>query len=191
MADIVPSARYESALSELHTESLPSALHAIARRPVALLRHWNWKTAAFSALLRGAMFLIINLHAGQGRAVRAMVVEALYAISVSGLAGALTQRLRHAQPLRQTALIVLLGIPVMVLSGEALVHAALGTPRLGRSILGSFLFAALGSGFNWFAMSRGAFVTGQDRSFAKDLAVVPRLLWQFVSAPVRLLLQRN
>ncbi|MFN2977073.1 hypothetical protein [Terriglobus aquaticus] len=172
-------------VNSARAEPLGVALRRILRDPLLLLRGWNWKTAAFSALMRGVMFLLINLRAGQGKAVRAMVVEALYAISISGLAGALTQRLRHAEPRRLTAVVVLLFIPLLVLTGEALVHAATGTPRLARSMAGSFLFAALGSGFNWFAMSRGAFVTGEGRSFGRDLLLVPKLIWEFVTLPLR------
>ena len=63
----------------------------------------------------------------------------------------------------------------------------MGTPRLRTSIIASFVFAALASGFNWFAMSRGAFVTGEGRSFTKDLLLVPKLLLGFLTAPFRFL----
>lgn len=160
-------------------------VEALLRRPALLLRGWNWKAAAFSALLRAILFLLINLHAGSGRAIRAMLVEAVYATIAAGFAGAATQRLRHAVPRWATALVVWLAIPTVLLLAQAAVHAAMGTPRLARSLSASFFFAAFATGFNWFAMSRGAFVTGEDRSFTRDLLMVPRLLWQFVTAPLR------
>ena len=61
----------------------------------------------------------------------------------------------------------------------------MGTPKLRGSLAASFVFAALASGFNWFAMSRGAFVTGEGRSFARDLMLVPKLLVQFLAWPFR------
>ena len=168
-------------------EPLPlfSELAEIARHPLRFLEDWNWKAAAFSALLRAVMFLLINLRAGHGRAVRAMLVEAVYATVAAGLAGALTQRVRNARPRWATALVVWLAVPVVLLLMQAAVHHATGTPRLRASLIGSFVFAALATGFNWFAMQRGAFVTGEGRSFGRDLKVVPRLLWQFVTAPLR------
>lgn len=164
---------------------LREALQTMLRSPAVLVRSWNWKAAAFSALLRAILFLLINLRAGSGRAVRAMLVEAAYATVAAGFAGAATQRLRHAVPRWATALVVWLVIPLVLLLAQAAVHAAMGTPRLARSLSASFVFAAFATGFNWFAMSRGAFVTGEDRSFARDLLLVPRLLWQFVTAPLR------
>ena len=82
---------------------LRTALADVLLRPALLLRKWNWKAAALSAMLRAAMFLLINLRAGSGRAVRAMLVEAGYATVAAGFAGAVTQRLRHAVPRRATA----------------------------------------------------------------------------------------
>lgn len=164
---------------------LRTALRAILHRPSVLLRDWNWKAAVFSALLRALLFFCLNLRAGSGRAVRAMLVEAAYATVAAGFAGAATQRLRHAVPRLATAAVVWLAIPLVLLAAQAAVHFAMGTPRLARSLLASFVFAAFATGFNWFAMARGAFVTGENRSFARDLMLVPRLLWQFVTAPLR------
>ncbi len=164
---------------------LRTALRDLLHHPATLLYEWNWKAATFSALLRAMMFLGINLGAGRGRAVRAMLVEAVYATVAAGFAGAVTQRLRRAVPVRATALVVWCGIPLVLLSAQAAVHHAMGTPRLGWSLFASFVFAALATGFNWFAMSRGAFVTGEGRPFRRDLQRVPRLLWQFVTAPLR------
>ena len=165
--------------------SLREATHTMLRRPALLVQDWNWKAAAFSALLRALMFLLINLRAGSGRAIRAMLVEAVYATVAAGFAGAVTQRVRHAVPRWATALVVWLAIPFALLAAQAAVHVAMGTPRLARSLCASFVFAAFATGFNWFAMSRGAFLTGEDRSFTRDLLLVPRLLWQFVTAPLR------
>ena len=175
----------ESAGSAVPRVALGGALAGMVRRPLVLLRDWNWKAAAFSAILRALMFLVINLRAGSGRAVRAMLVEAVYATVAAGFAGAVTQRLRHAVPRWATALVVWLGLPLVLLAGQWAVHHAMGTPRLRAGLIASFVFAAFATGFNWFAMGRGAFVTGARRSFVKDLLLVPRLLWEFVTAPLR------
>lgn len=108
-----------------------------------------------------------------------MLVEAAYATVAAGLAGAITQRLRHAEPRGSTALVVWLAIPLLMLMMQAAVHHAMGTPRLRSSMLASFVFAAFATGFNWFAMSRGAFVTGEGRSFGRDLMLLPKLVGQF------------
>ncbi len=174
-----------SAVDAVPQVALGGALAGMVRRPLVLWRDWNWKAAVFSAILRALMFLSINLRAGSGRAIRAMLVEAVYATVAAGFAGAVTQRLRHAVPRWATALVVWLAVPLVLLLGQAAVHHAMGTPRLRTGLIASFVFAAFATGFNWFAMSRGAFVTGERRSFVKDLVLVPRLLWEFVTAPLR------
>ena len=152
------------------------------RHPLTLLRDWNWKAAVFSAMLRGVLFFLTNLHAGRARAGKAMLVELVYATVAAGLAGAVTQRLRHAIHRAATAAVIWLAIPALMLAAQAAVHHAMGTPRLRASLRASFIFAAFATGFNWFAMSRGAFVTGEGRSFARDLLLVPKLLLQFVAS---------
>ena len=163
----------------VQTVRLRDALQTMLRHPLALLRAWNWKAALFSAMLRGLLFFFTNLHAGRARAGKAMLVELVYATIAAGLAGAVTQRLRHAVPRRATAAFVWLAIPAVMLAAQAAVHHAMGTPRLRAGLLASFAFAAFATGFNWFAMSRGAFVTGEGRSFSSDLLLLPKLLLQF------------
>jgi hypothetical protein len=105
-----------------------------------------------------------------------------------GIFGAATERIRHARPAWLTGLIVWLTIPMLLLVLQYNVHRFFGTPELRRSMIASFCFAAFGTGFNWFAMRRGAFLVGgphgggRKRSFADDLRALPILLWDFVSA---------
>lgn len=170
---------------------LRGALLEMVRHPVAFAEEWNWKAAAISAMLHAVLFLLTNLGAGHGRAVRAMLVEAVYATVTAGIAGAVTQRLRHAVPRGWTAFVVWVVLPVLMLVMRAVVHHAAGTPRLRSSMVATFVFAVVATGFNWFAMSRGAFVTGEGRSFRRDLLLLPKLVVQFVAELPKLLLGRE
>lgn len=161
---------------------LRTATGEMLRRPLTLVRDWNWKAAAFSAMLRGLLFFLTNLHAGRARAGRALLVEMVYATFAAGLAGAATQRLRHAVPRAATAAVVWLALPLLMLAAQAAVHHAMGTPHLRAGLIASFVFAAFATGFNWFAMGRGAFVTGEGRSFGRDLLLAPRLILQFLAS---------
>lgn len=161
--------------------------------------HWlaagfNWKMAVWSAALRGFMFFFTNLHAGRNAALRATFVEAAYALISMGLLGAATEKIKDARPAWLTALMVWVAMPVLTLIGEFEVHMAFATPRMKSSMIASFCLAAIGSGFSWFAMRRGAFLVGepgmQDPSFAEDLRAVPMLVWEFVSAGPRALMAR-
>ncbi|GAC1414352.1 MAG: hypothetical protein NVSMB62_00120 [Acidobacteriaceae bacterium] len=154
----------------------------------ALIASFNWKTAAISAILRGLMFFFTNLRSGHILALRATQVEACFAICASGVFGAITQRIRDAQPAWVRGLAIWCLLPLTLLTVQFFVHRAFGTPQLKASMIVSFCFAAVGTGFNWFAMRRGALLvaTGEGRrSFLEDLRAIPILVGEFVMAPVR------
>ena len=169
----------------MESASLSAVLRDNVRHPLALLRDWNWKAAAFSAVLRAAIFLVANRHATHHAALKASVTELVYATIAAGIAGSVVQKLRHAEPAGQTALFVWLLLPLLMTAAQYDFHRLMRTPHLRASLVASFVFSAFASGFNWFAMRRGAFVTGADRSFARDLALVPKLIAQFLLAPFR------
>jgi len=177
---------------EAQAPSLSAALLDLLRHPfTALVAEFNWKTAAISALLR----------AGHRLALRATLVEAVFAILAMGLFGTITQRIRNARPAWLTGLAVWLILPSLMLTVQFFVHRAFGTPRLLVSMIASFCFAALGTGFTWFAMRRGALLAGSQSfasqpdnaqpeaparsSFAADLRAIPSLVWEFIAAAPR------
>ncbi len=171
--------------------SLAEALVDILRHPfTTLIASWNWKAAAVSVLLRAGVFFATNLRAGKHSAVRAMLVEAAFATVAAGLMGAATQRLRAAQPVWATAFIVWLGLPALLLAAQFGWHRALGTPHVRAGLIASFCFASLASGFNGFAMRRGAMLAGTgSASVASDARALPRILLDFVLAVPRALLR--
>ena len=156
----------------------------------AAAESFNWKTAAISAILRATMFFFMNLRAGSHLALRATCVEAGYAICASGVLGAVTQRIRDKRPQWLVGLTIWCLLPLCLLTAQYLVHHAFGTPELKASMIGSFCFAAMGTGFNWFAMRRGALVTGSGRSFFADLRRIPLLLGEFLWAGPKALMGR-
>ena len=142
-------------------ESLQSALHDLLEDPIgSVLLAWNWKAAMVSALLRAGTFFLSDLHAGRHQAVRAGVVEACFAIVAAGLLAAITQRLRSARPVWATAMFVWLGLPLLLVPLQALVHRLAGTTYVRTGLVFSFCFAALASGFTWSLQRRGFFLAG-------------------------------
>jgi hypothetical protein len=159
------------------------------RHPLrALSEGFNWKTAVLSAILRALMFFLTNLRSGHSLALRATLVEACYATCASGVFGMITQRIRSARPAWLTGVMVWFALPASLLSLQYFVHRFFGTPQFKASMIGSFCFAALGTGFNWFAMRRGAMIVGAERrSFAADLKALPAIVWAFLTAIPRAL----
>lgn len=170
---------------------LGRALGEILRRPLpVLIESWNWKSASVSALIRGVIFLTTNLRAGGHRAVRAMIVESLFAILVAGVMGGVTQRLRDARPIAATALVIWLLLPACMVSAEAAVHLAFRTPHMKAGLISSFVMASVSSGFSWFAQRRGVLISGRNQaSAAQDLRRIPALILDFLLAAPRALLR--
>ena len=128
---------------QLREEDLSHALREIVLHPErSLLPAWSWKAAGMSALLRAATFFATNLRAGRYDAVRAGLVEAVFAVFAAGLLGAISQRLRLAKPIWATALVVWLAMPLGMLLAQFGVHKLAHTPHLGTGLTVSFFFAA-------------------------------------------------
>jgi hypothetical protein len=140
-------------------------------------------------LLRGITFFVGNLRSGHQHALEAMMVEAVFAIFAAGLIGAVSQRLRASQPVWQTAAIVCLGLPALMVVAQLGVHRAAHTPQVG--VLASFCFAAAFSAFSWYAMRHGALLGGTDStSLVHDLRSLPGIMLNFVLAVPRTLYAR-
>src|SRR5262245_14154024 len=131
----------------------------LVRHPVRhLLKHWNWKHAAFTALVRGGIFFAVNLAAGWRAATRALAVDALFRIPLSGVYASITQALYTADPPWAVALVTVGAVPAAGHALELAVHWIGGTAMLRTSVLVSIGFSALSAVFNLFSMRRGAFL---------------------------------
>jgi MFS-type transporter involved in bile tolerance (Atg22 family) len=181
-----------SPLNPLREEDLGHALREIALHPERnLLPAWSWKAAGMSALLRAATFYATNLRAGRYDAVRAGLVEAVFAVFAAGLLGATSQRLRLAKPIWATAIVVWLAMPLGMLLAQFGVHKLAHTPHLGTGLTLSFCFAAIASSFSWYAMRHGALLGGDaSTSLVHDVRHLPRIIVNYVLAVPRALLRR-
>jgi len=159
----------------------------LARHPFRhLICQWNWKNALFTALVRGAVFFATNLVEGIPAAARALVVDAIFRVPLSGVYAAITQALAPAQP-RWAALAIIAGlVPTAGHGIEFLVHWAVGTPQLRTSVLVSVAFSGASALFNLFSMQRGVFLVGAAaRPFREDMRRLPALLLDFLLVPAR------
>ena len=168
---------------------LSKALLQMLRHPIhAFILGWNWKAAVLSAAIRATIFFTVNLRAGSHKAIKAMLVEAVYAAWASGLFGAITQNLRNAQPAWLTGMVISVLLPVAFQVFQYMVHAYMGTPLLAQSMVASIAFAGLSSLFNWYAMRRGTLITGREgHSLLKDIQSLPIIAFHFVLALPRAL----
>jgi hypothetical protein len=161
----------------------------LIRDPVRrLFRRWHWKSAVLSAVIRGAVFLTTNLTHGARAASLATLVELVLIVPTAGLMAAATQAFQMAEPRWAALLVTAAVLPATTQAVELAVHWAMGTPKLWTSIMASTSLSALSTLFTLFAMRRGVLIVGDDsRPLGRDVGQLPRLLVEFVLAPVRAL----
>ena len=153
-----------------------------------LVPPWSWKAAAFAAVFRGIAFFVTNLRAGQAEATRALVVEAIFAFIAGGLIGAVSQQLRNAEPLWETAIVVWIGLPGTMLLAQTGVHRLARTPHLTGGLVLSFCLASVSAAFSWYAMRQGAMLGGSDETTVyHDVRVLPKIVLNFLIAGPRVM----
>jgi len=166
------------------------ALTELVRNPgELLLRRWNWKVAAFSAALRGGIFLVTNLSAGWEAARGAMLAEFVYRALTAGFYGAVSQQMGRITPPAKGTLAAMLIVPAFAHLIEFCIHTLRGTPNLHNSIAASVAFSILSVLFNLHIMRAGAMIIGKEgRTFTEDMRMMPRLILSFILfVPAKLL----
>jgi hypothetical protein len=168
--------------------SLRLALLRMLREPVrTLVPPWSWKAAAFAAAVRGIAFFVTNLQAGGREATKALVVEAVFAFVTGGLIGAISQQLRNAEPLWETAAVVWIALPGVMLLAQSGVHRLAHTPHLSGGLVLSFCLSAVSAAFSWYAMRNGAMLGGSDETtILHDIEVLPKIFMGFLLAIPRM-----
>ncbi len=167
---------------------LRHALRQIVSDPIrTLVPPWSWKAAAFAAAVRGTAFFATNLQAGRGEATKALVVEAIFAFVTGGLIGAISQQLRNAEPLWETAAVVWIGLPGVMLFAQSGVHRLAHTPYLSGGLVFSFCLSAVSAAFSWYAMRHGAMLGGSDETtILHDIEAMPKIFLGFLLAAPRM-----
>jgi hypothetical protein len=161
-------------------------LRDLLRNPFnSIVLKWNWKSSLFSSSFRALVFLCANLTAGWRAATGAMIAEFIYRGISAGFYGAITQAFRTVEPAWTAGLVAIIVVPLISHSIELAIHIIRGTPKIITSVIASVCFTIVSTLFNLYAMRRGALVVGRDGdSVAGDLRRVPRLIWDFLGAPV-------
>ena len=164
------------------TTTVGSVARDLLRRPREILvRQWNWKSALFSALFRGAIFFAVNASAGWRAATGAMAAEFAYRSLTAGFYGSIAQAFRRAEPRWAATLVVMVATPAVAHSLEFFIHWLRGTPKLALSVAVSIGFTILASLFNLHAMRHGAMVVGDEgATLASDMKRMPRIIVSFV-----------
>lgn len=156
-------------------ETLSGAVAAVARHPLHwLVRHWNWKAAVVSAVLRASIFFSVNLTVSWTAATGAAITELLYRAPMVGTLASLSQAFRRVEPAWKASLAIVLVLPALGHAIEFTVHSLRGTPRLYESVGASVGFSAFSCVLSYWLHRRGVLITGHgSRPFRTDLIELP------------------
>ncbi len=83
-------------------------------------------------ILRAPIFLVATWHRGLEAISIAVVVEAAYSAAISGCYGAFVEKLRNAQPLWISGLLILVVLPAILLWFDYLLHWFTGNAQFAR-----------------------------------------------------------
>jgi hypothetical protein len=160
------------------TKSLRGVVVCMLARPGSVfVRHWNWKSAAISSVLRAQIFFAVNIRAGWKAAVGAMAAEFLLQSLVAGFYGSLQQAFSAVEPAWHGAAASTFVVPILQHGLELCFHRAVGTHYLRTSIIASVSFTVAATLFNWYAMRQNALIVGPgSQSIWSDLRRLPVLL---------------
>jgi hypothetical protein len=156
--------------------------------PSQVLSCWNWKCALLSATARSFIYLVTLARNGVRGGVTIIAVEMVYVLVTAGLYAGLQQKSLDIRPRWLGNLAVVAGVPGLAQGLEWLTHHMIGGSAPGRSTVAVCCFAALSALFHLHVMRRGAFLTGhQGRTLVDDFRGMPRLIGEFMVAPLVLL----
>jgi len=164
-----------------------NALEQLLRHPGRQLSaNWNWKSALFSALNRGTIFLVATLKRGTVEMSVAVGVEIVFASMAAGIYSAFIQALRFARPRWLANPIVGAGLPGILPVLDYLVHRYTGMQHLRASMIFLGFWSSLASLFNLFIMRHGVWLIGsQSEPLWRDLLRMPILIASFVAVGPR------
>lgn len=138
---------------------------------------WNWKTALNSGLYRGIPFAAADWRGGLAESAAGAFTQFVLFALLAGLTGALAQRLRFHRPRWQTALILMVCVPLMVHLIEWNVHESLHPGGKRAGIFVSWAQSALSMTTQWVLMRRGLFLAGEGgHPYWRDFFLLPSVV---------------
>jgi hypothetical protein len=178
--------------------SVGDVFRSIVGHPLQLVTRWNWKAASLAVLIRGSVYLVVYFVRKESTdvIVTAVVFESVSRFLSTGLAGALLQSFRKAQPMWLANLICSVMLPAFSHTIEFLTHYTQETylsdtfaasQNNSRRITFPFsvLLSVVSVLFTLYANRNGTLLVGagkETQTFATDMKQVPRLIANFVAA---------
>jgi hypothetical protein len=181
--------------------SVKDVCQNVLHHPLQLITRWNWKSVLLAVIIRSLIYVIVYAASSESSIVilTAVIFESISRFLTTGIAGALVQSFRKAQPIWLANVIVSIVLPAFSHTVEFLTHycqeryfsdmfAASQNNGREKTFPISVLFSVVSVLFNLYAMRNGALLVGAGKAtqtLRKDFTQIPRLLSEFIiSLPV-------
>ena len=171
------------------TSTVTEAWVSVLRDPAQFIRHWNYKGAILSGILRAPIFLITYLVSRESLklAVAAAFVQFTFRFIFAGISGAMIQSFRRVEPPWKATASILLVVPVISHLLEyflqvAFVYVTSTTDHTNEAILRSVCVSIISVMFALFIMRRNVMIVGEaeSKSLWSDVLQIPFLIFEFV-----------
>jgi hypothetical protein len=148
-------------------------------------RHWNWKVAMMTAVLRGSACVLALRHMEHHARNHFGVVEAAFVLLTSGFFSALQQQSLQIRSERMAWFTCVVVIPLTSLSCDASLHFWLDGRDTRQLGIAGLIFTLVSATFHWHIIRNGALLVGEEsHSFFADLKRIPRLTISYCIVPV-------
>lgn len=149
------------------------------------LRHWNWKVALLTAVLRGLACVAALWHMERHARDHFGMVEAAFVLVTCGFFSALQQQSLELRTELVAWLACVVVVPLTSLSCDAALHFWLDGRDTRQLGVAGLIFTLVSATFHWHMIRNGALlVGGEAQSLGADLRRIPRLIGTYFAAPV-------
>ncbi len=166
-----------------------SGTHSTARSPQAsgwlfAVRHWNWKVALMTAVLRGSACVAALRHMEHHARNHFGVVEAVFVLFTCGFFSALQQQSLQIRSEWLAWFTCVFVIPLTALSMDGGLHFWLDGRDTRQLGVPGLIFTVVSATFHWHMIRNGALLVGEEsHTLATDLKRIPRLTISYFTGP--------
>jgi hypothetical protein len=160
------------------------------RNPALFIRHWNYKGAILSGVLRAPIFLITYLVGKESikLAVGAATLQFVFRFLFAGLSGAMIQTFRRVEPAWKAMLSILLVVPLISHLFEYLIQTGFvyftdTRSHTDEAIVRSVCVSLISALFSLFIMRRNVMIVGEaeSKSLFSDVLRLPIMAFRFIA----------
>lgn len=172
------------------TNTIGEAWSNLFRNPSLFIRHWNYKGAILSGVMRAPIFLITYLIGRESikLALGAAALQFFFRFFFAGVSGALIQSFRRVEPAWKALFTILLIVPLISHVFEFILQFSFAymtatSDHTDDAIIRSICASLVSALFTLFIMRRNVLIVGEteSKSLFNDIMRLPFLVFEFIA----------